>query len=73
MRRLKTKYKKTKHKRDKTGQGQYPEWEYFDALKKVLGHKHSIKLPAVVESLSMTTDEVGPDDKKPSHWLLDKQ
>ena len=60
IKKLKTEYK---YKRDQTGQGRYPEWEYFDALNKVLGHKHSTKPPVVVESLSMTTDEVGPDDE----------
>ena len=32
-------------------------------LSKVLGYKHSTEPPVVVESLSMTTDEVGPDDE----------
>ena len=63
IKKLKTEYKKIKYKRDQTGQGRYPEWEYFDALNKVLGHKHSAKPPVVVESLSMTTDEVGSDDE----------
>ena len=60
---LKTEYKKIKYKRDQTGQGRYPKWEYFDTLNKVLGHKHSTEPPVVVESPSMTTDEVGPDDE----------
>ena len=63
IKKLKTEYKKIKYKRDQTGQGRYPEWEYFDALNEVLGHKHSTEPPVVVESLSMTTDEVGPDDE----------
>ena len=63
IKKLKTEYKKIKYKRDQTGQGRYPEWEYFDALNEVLGHKHSTEPPVVVESLSMTTDEVGPDEE----------
>ena len=63
IKKLKTEYKKIKYKRDETGQGRYPEWEYFDALNEVLGHKHSTEPPVVVESLSMTTDEVTPDDE----------
>jgi len=46
IKKLKAEFKKIQYKRDKTGQGRYPEWEY-------LGHKHS-KEPPVVESL--TTD-----------------
>ena len=63
IKKLKTEYKKIKYKRDQTGQGRYPEWEYFDTLNEVLGHKHSTKPPVVVESVSMTMDEVGPDDE----------
>ena len=69
IKKLKTEYKKIKYKRDQTGQGRYPEWEYFDALNEVLGHKHSTKPPVVVESLSMTTDEVGPDDKTQDMYI----
>ena len=63
IKKLKAEYKKIKYKRDETGQGRYPEWEYFDALNEVLGHKHSTQPPVVVESLSMTMDEVEPDDE----------
>ena len=38
IKKLKTEYKKIKYKRDETGQGRFPEWEYFDALHEVLGH-----------------------------------
>ena len=63
IKKLKTEYEKIKDKRDETGQGQYPEREYFDALHEVLGHKHSTQPPVVVESLSITPDEIGPEDE----------
>jgi len=49
MKKLKAEYKKVKHKRDETGQGRNPKWEYFDALNEVLGTKHSTEPPVVVE------------------------
>jgi len=54
LKKLKAEFKKIKYKRNKTGQGRFLEWEYFDALNEVLGHKHSTEPPVVVESL--TTD-----------------
>ena len=65
IKKLKTEYKKIKYKRDETGQGRFPEWEYFDALHEVLGHKHSTEPPVIVESLNTTTHDhkFGPDDE----------
>ena len=42
-----------------TGEGQYPEWEFFDTLDNVLGPKHSTEPPTVVEILQ----HFGPDDE----------
>ena len=39
MKKLKAEYKKIKDKRNETGQGRYPEWNFFDAMDNVLGHK----------------------------------
>jgi len=41
----------------------YSEWEYFDALNKMLGHKHSTEPSVVVKSLNLTEDKVGPDNE----------
>jgi len=41
----------TCRKRDTTGQGRYPEWEYFDAIHQVIVLKHSTGPPVVLESL----------------------
>ena len=50
MKKLKAKYKKVKDKRSKTGQVRYPEWNFFDAMDNVLGHKPATQPPAVVDS-----------------------
>ena len=56
---LKGEYKKVHDKRETTGEGRYPEWEFFDALDSVLGPKHSTKPSIVVESFP----QIGPDDE----------
>ena len=55
MKKLKAKYKKVKDKRNETGQECFPEWEFYDALDGVMGHKHSTDPPVVVESMSTTS------------------
>ena len=65
IKKLKAEYKKIKDKREETGQGRYPDWDFFDALNDVIGHKHSTQ-PPVVESMTpalMPTHIVGPDDE----------
>ena len=57
IKKLKGEYKKVCDKRETTGEGLYPEWEFFDALDNVLGPKHSTEPPPVVESLQ----RIGPD------------
>ena len=47
LKKLKAEYKKISDKRKETGQGRYPEWDYYDAMDSVLGHKPSTQ-PAVV-------------------------
>ena len=59
IKKLKGEYKKVRDKRETTGEGRYPEWEFFDALDNVLGPKHSTEPPTVVESLQ----RIGPDDE----------
>jgi len=54
MKKLKGEHKKVKDKCNETGQGCFPEWEFYDALDGVMGHKHSTD-PPVVESMSTTS------------------
>lgn len=63
IKKLKAEYKKIRDKREATGQGRYPEWEYFDAINEVLGPKHSTEPPIVVESFSELQNDIGPDDE----------
>lgn len=54
---LKTEYKKVKDKRNETGQGRYPEWDFFDAMDNVLGHKPATQPPVVVDSGNYLDDQ----------------
>jgi len=60
IKKIKGEHKKVRDKREKTGEGQYSKWEYFDSLNGVLGPKHSTEPPTVVESLPPM---IGPDDE----------
>jgi len=40
-----------KDKCKETGQGQFPEWEFYDAMDDAIGHKHSTEPPVIVESM----------------------
>ena len=51
LKKLKTEYKKISDKRKETGQGRYPEWDYYDAMDGVLGHKPSMQPAVVVDTL----------------------
>ena len=52
IKKLKGEYRKVKDKRGKTGEGRYPEWDYFDALDAILGHSSATKPPLVVNNIS---------------------
>ena len=59
VKKLKGEYKKACDKRETTGEGRYPEWEFFNVLDNLLGPKHLTGPPTVVESLQY----IGPDDE----------
>lgn len=64
MKKLKAEYKKVKDKHNGTGQGHFPEWEFYDAMDAVMGHKHSTEQPVVIESMPTTSStEIDPDDE----------
>ena len=67
-------YRKVKDKRNKTGEGKYPEWDYFDALNAILGHKPATQPPIVVNSLgeSDTQEPVHVQESPPSPELFDQ-
>ena len=50
---VKKQYRRVKDKRNKTGEGRFPEWDYFDAMD---GHRPATQPPVLVNS----TD--GPGD-----------
>ena len=50
VKKLKAEYKKVKDKRSEIGQGRYPEWDFYDAMDNVLGHKPATQPPVVVDS-----------------------
>ena len=54
IKKLKAEYKKISDKRKETGQGRYPEWEYYDAINRVLGHKPSTQPAVVVDALEIS-------------------
>ena len=64
IKKLRAEYKRIEDKRDTTGEGRYPEWEFFDALGVILAPKHSTEPPIVVESFrdSPSVLNIGPDD-----------
>ena len=47
LKKLKCEYKRIKDKRNKTGEERYPEWDYFDAIDAMIGHRPATE-PAVV-------------------------
>ena len=62
---LKAEYKRIRDKRQETGQGRYPEWDYYDAMDGVLGHKPSTQPAVVVDTLedSQVQDTQVDDDE----------
>ena len=52
MKKLRTEYKKISDKRKETGQGRYPEWDYFDTMGDVLVHKPSTQPEVVGDALA---------------------
>jgi len=46
--------KKIKDKQNKTGQGCYPEWDYFDD---VMGHKPATQPPIIVDSCNYVDEQ----------------
>ena len=74
VKKLKVEYRKVKDKRNKTGEGRYPEWDYFDALNAILGHKPATQPPIVVNSLgeSDTQEPVHVQESPPSPELFDQ-
>ena len=64
LKKLKAEYKRIRDKRQETGQGRYPEWDYYDAMDGVLGHKPSTQPAVVVDTLedSQVQDDTQVDD-----------
>ena len=56
MKKLKAEYKKVKDKYNETGQGRYPDWDFFDPMDNVLGHKPATQPPVVVDSGNQSDD-----------------
>ena len=69
MKKLRAEYKKVKDRHKETGQGRFPEWEFYDAMDDAIGHKHSTEPPVVIESMPNSSSkipclsEIGPDDE----------
>ena len=51
LKKLKCEYKRIKDKRNKTGEGRYPEWDYFDAIDAVLRHRPATEPAVVIDTL----------------------
>ena len=63
LKKLKTEHKKISDKRKQTGQGRYPEWDYFDAMDNVLGHEPSTQPAVVVDTLEDSQVQDTQDDE----------
>ena len=65
IKKLKAEYKKISDKRKETGQGRYPEWDYYDAMDEVLGYKPSTQPAVVIDTLedSQVQDAPMEDDE----------
>ena len=57
IKKLKVEYRKIKDKRKKTREDRFPEWDFFDVLDEILGHKPATAPPVVVNSLESTNEE----------------
>ena len=68
LKKLKGDYRKIKDKQHKTGEGR-KEWEYFEAIDSVLGHKPATNPPVVIDTsrdnIDITTDGSSTDELLP--------
>lgn len=64
---LKGEYRKVKYKRNNMAEGEYSEWDYFNALDAILGHRPATKVPVVVNSLDDAQEE---QEDFPLHLIL---
>ena len=67
IKKLKGEYRKIKDKRNRSGEGRYSEWEYFDAIDNVLGHRPATKPPVVTESMGVDVHDEGLDEHGCTH------
>ena len=66
IKKLKVEYRKIKDKRNKTGEDRFPEWDFFDVLDAILGHKPATVPPVVVNSLPTTgSSELESESQSP--------
>ena len=65
LKKLKAEYRKISDKRKETGQGRHPEWDYYDAMDNVLGHRPSTQPAVVIDTLedSQVQDTQTDDDQ----------
>jgi len=69
VKKLRAEYKKVKDRRKETGEGRFPEWDFYDAMDDAIGLKHSTEPPVVIESMPNSSgklpclNEIGPDDE----------
>ena len=59
---LKAECKRISDRRKETGEGRYPEWDYFDAIDAVLGHKPSTEPAVVIDMLEETQVQEWPGE-----------
>ncbi|XP_065904002.1 uncharacterized protein [Dysidea avara] len=64
LKKLKAEHRKISDKRKQTGEGRYPEWDYFDAMDTVLGHKPSTQPAVVVDTLEDSQVQDTQDDEQ---------
>ena len=64
LKKLKAEHKKISDKRKQTGEGRYPEWDYFDAIDTVLAHKPSTQPAVVVDTLEDSQVQDTQDDEQ---------
>ena len=66
IKKLKGEYRKIKDKRNETGEERLPEWDYFDSMDVILGHRPATQPPVIVNSLeevvSDTTGDINADE-----------
>ena len=64
LKKLKAEHKKISDKRKQTGEGRYPEWDYFNSMDTVLGHKPSTQPAVVVDTLEDSQVQDTQDDEQ---------